>query len=448
MTRKLRSVPRTTLPALALGVLAALATGCATAPPPAAHPESVPRPEPLAPAPLRTWVELGSEGPMVRAIVTDPQAGCPGIEVEHPSVSRHYDMQVRAERQQGFEVLVCEEQLPLDAKSARIGGIRLPLPPKELKRIALIGDTGCRIKCDPDGKCDVQNCNDPKKWPFARVAAQVAAEHPDVVIHVGDYHYREAPCPAGEQKKCGGSPYGDNWPAWQADFFDPAAPLLAAAPWVAVRGNHEDCNRAGNGWFRFLDLKPLPATCNEDPEPFGVSLPGLHLLVLNTSAADDEPAGFYTQAYQVLNGLAAASDDPSWLLSHHPLWGFVESKGSLIPVTDELQQDSKNDLDAKVRLVLAGHIHLFEALAFAPAPQRAPSVVAGMSGTELDKPITKNLVGQSIAGTKVATASTTDEFAYSLLEPQGKGWKMTVHDVKGRKVLDCEIEGEALTCKK
>ena len=40
-----------------------------------------------------------------------------------------------------------------------------------------------------------------------------------------------------------------------------------------------------------------------------------------------------------------------------------------------------NHLDANVRLVMAGHIHLFEALGFAASPPRAPSIVAEMSGT-------------------------------------------------------------------
>ena len=34
-----------------------------------------------------------------------------------------------------------------------------------------------------------------------------AAQKPDLVIHVGDYYYRETPCPAGEAK-CAGSPFG------------------------------------------------------------------------------------------------------------------------------------------------------------------------------------------------------------------------------------------------
>jgi hypothetical protein len=434
------------LPALAL--IAGLAAGCATSAPPEPQPEPVTRLGSVFAAPLRTWVEIGSEGTVVRAILTDPKAACPDIEIENDAVSRTYRMQVRSSPQPGFEILICEANLPQGVRSAAIGGTRVPVPPRQLRKIAVIGDTGCRIKCDPGGKCDVQDCNDPKhrEWPFAKVAATVALEHPDVVIHVGDYHYREAKCPDNEQKKCGGSPYGDNWPAWQADFFDPAAPLLAAAPWVAVRGNHEDCDRAGKGWFRFLDPGPV-TDCNDDPAPYGVALPGLQLLVLNTSAAGHEPPGFYSKAYEDLNGLAAASTVPSWLLSHHPLWAFVQGTPELIRATQELQKDSGNHLDANVRLVLAGHIHLFEALAFAASPPRAPSVVAGMGGTELDPPITDELAGQPIAETTVSTARTTRQFAYSIFEPQGKSWHMTVHDTEGKTVMVCEIEGDSLACK-
>ena len=45
------------------------------------------------------------------------------------------------------------------------------------------------------------------------------------MIHVGDYIYREDPCPAGDEG-CAGSPYGDNWPTWEADFFEPAGAAL------------------------------------------------------------------------------------------------------------------------------------------------------------------------------------------------------------------------------
>ena len=52
---------------------------------------------------------------------------------------------------------------------------------------------------------------------------------PDLVIHVGDYHYRENACPK-DIAGCRDSPWGYGWDAWDADFFVPARPLLAAAP--------------------------------------------------------------------------------------------------------------------------------------------------------------------------------------------------------------------------
>ena len=86
----------------------------------------------------------------------------------------------------------------------------------------------------------------------AAFGSAAAASQPDLVIHVGDYLYRESECP--KNMGCSGSPRGDNkGDAWYADFFEPASKLLAAAPWIMTRGNHEICSRAGRGYFLFLD---------------------------------------------------------------------------------------------------------------------------------------------------------------------------------------------------
>jgi hypothetical protein len=146
-----------------------------------------------------------------------------------------------------FPVLVCERQLPAGAARASVGGHTLPLLRHAVRRIVVVGDTGCVVQ-----NAGVQACNDAAAWPFARLAAAAAAKKPDLVTHVGDYLSRENACPDGNAK-CRGSPWGYGWDAWSADFFAPARDLLAAAPWVFVRGNHESCNRAGQGWWRFLD---------------------------------------------------------------------------------------------------------------------------------------------------------------------------------------------------
>jgi hypothetical protein len=102
-----------------------------------------------------------------------------------------------------------------------------------------------------------QDCNDPdnadptKGWPFARMAELIAAADKDLIVHVGDYHYREYPCPTGNGK-CSGAATGDTWESWKQDWFDPAKPMLNQVPWVLIRGNHENCARAGEGWFLFM----------------------------------------------------------------------------------------------------------------------------------------------------------------------------------------------------
>ncbi|RAI28252.1 hypothetical protein CH338_29550, partial [Rhodoplanes elegans] len=195
----------------------------------------------------------GPSGAIARAVLSGTDA-CPALVVD----GSPQPMPVRARPDAGpqarFPVLVCEAAVPPGATSLTIGDRALPPPPTSLRRLALIGDTGCRLKdkwvpnpadSDHDGPGKFQDCDDPADWPFAAIAARAAGEQPDVVVpdlvvHVGDYIYRESPCPA-DDKDCAGSPWGDSWATWKADVFAPAAPLLAAAPWIAMRGNHEIC---------------------------------------------------------------------------------------------------------------------------------------------------------------------------------------------------------------
>ena len=110
-----------------------------------------------------------------------------------------------------------------------------------------------------------------------------ASFNPDLIVYNGDMHYREG-FPEDVEKAFGGSANAasggsqqDNaavkakfaaagisdsvnygWRAWEEDFFKAAGPLLGAAPWAMTRGNHELCDRAAQGWFRFLDTRNFP----------------------------------------------------------------------------------------------------------------------------------------------------------------------------------------------
>ena len=228
--------------------------------------------------------------------------------------------------------LVCETDVS-GATRVSINGEPLKMPPANPQRIVVIGDTGCRIKIEaphPDDadhdKSKVQDCNNRNQWPFKAVADAAAMSKPDVVIRVGDYIYREAACPADKSKDCGGSPRGDNWATWEADFFSPATKLLAAAPWIFVRGNHEICKRAGKGWFYYL--RPV-GLCAErflraqDTAARAVKIGSFQALVVNSSdAPDNRPTS--QQVDHFAKQFQSAPDinlSHAWFLSHRPILG-------------------------------------------------------------------------------------------------------------------------------
>ena len=248
-----------------------------------------------------------------RRVITS-EANCPEITIDG-NVSA---MQVRAAPDADFPVTICDALLPPETQEASVLGQALKLPKPKPERVLVIGDTGCRLK-----GTTMQACNDPAAWPFAPLADTASKENPDLVIHVGDYHYRESPCPP-DNADCAGSPWGDNWAAWNADLFTPARNLLQAAPWVFVVGNHEDCARAGIGFFRLLDPRPMPAVCPPYTDPYALNYMEPQLIVMDDSTVNDyeiEPdqVAVFTKQFEQINQLAHGT---TWLLMHDPMYVF------------------------------------------------------------------------------------------------------------------------------
>lgn len=176
---------------------------------------------------LAQWVQLGRDGnASIRAITN---GACPSVVFDGTAI----EMRARSEptpifdavgTTKSFPVRVCETSVLENAVEATLDGNYLPLPRPNPRRIAIFRDSGCRLT-----KHTSQACNDPKSWPFPKMAAIAAVSRPDLVIHVGDYVYRQAACPIGNSG-CAGSSADLGWDAWNADFFKPAAPLLAVRP--------------------------------------------------------------------------------------------------------------------------------------------------------------------------------------------------------------------------
>jgi hypothetical protein len=350
-------------------------------------------------------------------------------------------------------VLVCELPIPAGATAASIENVPLPLPRAQLKSIAAFGDTGCRLKASKAAKIDpddaesagkFQDCNNPTAWPFAQVAAAISAAKPDLVIHVGDYLYRESACPPRDAG-CARSPYGDDWPTWNADFFAPAAPALRAAPWIVVRGNHEICKRAGAGYFRLLDPAPAsaPPPCIDLIPQYTVTLAGQSFIVLDSSDAADacpcDPARYAKE-------FSAMQPKPGgWLLTHRPVWGFRSHRKTINESLQQALAAWNGKLPDGITLALAGHIHVAEVLSF--ADKRAPQFVLGTGGTLLAGKIKNDLAGDPIGGTTVSYGRADHRFGFALIEPvPGNGrFNATFRDNAGKQLFGCRIgPGEAV----
>jgi hypothetical protein len=396
---------------------------------------------------LSQWVQLGPDGTSsVRAITDD---ACPSVLFDGtptPMVVRSEpDQKLENVKPATFTVRGCEVTMPAGTVAGVLDGKTLPLARPNPQRILIFGDTGCRLET---GNA-FQDCNDPAAWPFPQIAAAAATTRPDLVIHVGDYHYRESACPI-DNRGCAGSPSGYGWDAWNADFFAPAAPLLAAAPWVMVRGNHEDCSRAGEGWFRFLDRQPMEQTCRDLTGVFVAQLGDFGVVVVDDAKAADprgDPSALISVLRDQLAAVAAKVPAEAWMVSHRPSNSMRSASGGVKKdeVENFVQERAFGAIMPRgVRMEAAGHIHFFQAVDFGGA--RPPQLVVGTGGDNLSVVPPVSMVGTDINGLKVVNSVTYSGFAYMVWDRLGALWIGTLFNVDGRPINRCRLLDRSLTC--
>jgi hypothetical protein len=184
---------------------------------------------PVEAAVVNQWVQFAPNNTVyIRAIESVPANGCPAATLDGSPLTLTQRGTVVTAAQQSqtyFPILMCEANVSaFGHTSATVAGVTLKMPVTNPKRILFVGDTGCRVTAATSG---TQNCNDPAQFPLQFVANYAASFNPDLIVHVGDFFYREQPCPTGFTG-CAGNPVYDNWDAWNADWFTPAANVPAA----------------------------------------------------------------------------------------------------------------------------------------------------------------------------------------------------------------------------
>jgi hypothetical protein len=381
-----------------------------------------------------------------------------------------------------FDVSSCEYRLPSKVKIAKIGTRRMPLRPARVKSILYIGDTGCRMEYQ-DGDYDFQDCRDPNAWPWADLAKLIAKAKPDVVLMSGDLHYRDSPCPVkGTDGKdwlyCQGLPWGYGSESWMADFFHPAAPLLAVAPWIVGRGNHEICTRAGQGWHRFFDLRPYDAAnaCIVDTQeadalantspPYIVKLGDTQIMMFDSSAVpvkwnfsdpvqDATFKNLQAQLLQLEARARASTGIKTTLFNNHQntlAYSVVKNsqvagQPGMIELFKSLWDDSY--FPDFVDLVLESHVHNFQALSF--QTDNPGTFISGFTGVSLYA-----LPENSTKTTEVAPGVVVDEFAFTrkkfgfvMMDKKSDGqYLFKVYDQTKTLLTACDQQQRALTCTK
>jgi len=251
--------------------------------------------------------------------------------------------------------------------------------------------------------------------------------------------------------------------------------LLAVAPWLFVRGNHESCFRAGQGWFRFVDGLPWTSARNcNDPahdaqgdfsDPYVVSISkNSQFIVFDSSkssgkAYSPEDAAFLKyQSQMKMAAQLAAGKAESFFINHHPLLAAAPvsdpqrfragGSGGLQSVFGSLEPQRL--FPANVSVAMHGHVHLFEAISF--KTDHPVSLVMGNSGSMNEgaapnaiKPtdrIYKDAVVENYAGRSEYGFATMDRVEESGQE----AWVLTEFSTEGVPVIRCKISAGKSRC--
>lgn len=391
---------------------------------------------------------------IARAIVPSG-IGCPSLKVKIGSTYKHLSMTERAAPANTFSAFsslaVCEALMPKSALSAQVGDQTIPAHmPAIIKRMGVFGDTGCRMKKTLDQVCDT-----PSEWPLSQIANSLVKQKPQVVLFMGDFFYREYICDPSKTLICGTSPapldinfeynsvtnpfpkyvFSDSDYAWVADVFIPMKPILSLAPIVVVRGNHESCQRGGNGFFKFFDphlgneqlCAPQPKTdatgaqiiTNGHPQwktadqlltnswstSFKVGASRyLRLSIVDSAYGFDyevDPVLYPALRTQYESAAELASPKhrvkgrvpENWLMVHQPLFGLdcapdtismggANLFGDQCKWVSETQTAGAYGLLSHFNLVLSSHIHLVQSVQI---PGQPGQLVIGDGGSKLQE---------------------------------------------------------------
>lgn len=438
---------------------------------------------------------VSESGVVARALVPTEQ-GCPKVKTYGNNGYADLSMTPRLPGPNAAPafsaILACSASLPLGLESASISGHDIPAAmPSSIEKIGLFADSGCRLD-----KYKVQDCNDFNKWPLAQIAGRIAAEKPDLIIDPGDYIYREIACPQKWANECGGTigpkagmPFSETDLGWVQEFFQPAAALFPVAPIAFLRGNHEDCGRAGNGWFLYLD--PFPGTetlCDPYITDEGLESAApqtthawsfdakvterrtLRVAMVDSAYGTDRELTPWINNQRVIYEQADALTKPepgveSWLMTHRPVFALIST--SLLPKDNPLADPWTSDgqmiasygLLGNYDMVVASHNHYAQVTQI---PGQPAAMILGNGGALLEPANGYDLPPYgplaNMDGTPLVeglapypNASflwTNVQYGYAIASPGTKAgaWTITQFNYDGNRSATCDLASRTIDC--
>lgn len=310
-----------------------------------------------------------------------------------------------------FAEKVCELSLPRETKEIIIDDHQIPTLSVQIKKIAFIGDTGCRVT-----NLVEQACDSTKEWPLTLILNSISDHNPDLIVHVGDYHYREKTCKSGQ--KCN-QVYNYGSDAWYSDWFDPARNISELSPFLFLRGNHEGCSRAYEGWFRYFDPSDFSsAKCSDHIPSWVFDVGPMQLDVFDSSYGKDsdyteEQIKTFNEQFDFL--LQNNNSKPAWFLTHRPLWSHAK-KSAIFYHDGNIAQVKAfgNRFSANISAIISGHVHIAQIIFMKEKPTQ---VMVGNGGSLLysqnQKPV---LYGVDLEDAKAQEIRTLHGFGFAILD--------------------------------
>lgn len=320
---------------------------------------------------------------------------------------------------------------------------------KKNLRIAIIGDTGCRIK-EGKNRSDYQDCSDKKAWPFPVVMDSLKKEKPDFIIHLGDYHYRES-CKKGAACEKMSKSIGYGWSPWRDDFFIPAKTMLTSTPWIFVRGNHEDCKRAHIGYNRTLTNSDSFDLCSDFESTDFIQIQDLLIVNVDSSTVSENidpdkntEKMWLNRFKEIENRIDQLKPKQVWLITHKPFAGLAGFGKALAPTNPNLKTYLvKSTLAPKINLIFSGHIHVSQIINPTTGPMQFVLGNGGSALYDLSEGLkVANLKEMGLESVQIGSA----KFGYALIKKSSNGLKIDFKDENGKLDKSCQIKADKKIC--